>query len=86
LSFALLLATPVATHATQSEEDIQVKVGWHGDTVTVHAQFSAPVSAQEAYAVLTDYNHMTQFLTDLDESRILARTEDSLLVRQTGKV
>ena len=86
LSLALLLATPVGSHATQSEEDIQVKVSRHGDIVTVHAQFSAPVSTQQAYAVLTDYNHMTQFLTDLDESRILARTEDSLLVRQAGKV
>jgi hypothetical protein len=86
LSLTLLLATPVGGHATQSEEDIHVKVSRHDDVVTVHAQFSAPVSARQAYAVLTDYNRMTQFLTDLDESRILARTKDSLLVQQVGKV
>jgi hypothetical protein len=86
LSLTLLLATPVASDAAQSDEDIQVKVRRHGDIVTVHAQFSAPVSARQAYAVLTDYERMNQFLTDLDESRILARTKDSLLVRQAGKV
>ena len=65
---------------------MQVKVSRHGDVVTVHAQFAVPVSTRQAYAVLTDYDHMTAFLTDLDESRILSRTEDGMLVRQTGKV
>lgn len=86
LFLALLLATPIGGHAARSGEDIQVKVNRHGDIVTVHARFSAPVSTRQAYAVLADYDHMTQFLTDLDESRILARTDDGLLVRQAGKV
>lgn len=86
LSLTVLLAAPAGSHAAESKEDIQVKVTRHGDIVIVHAQFSAPVSARQAYAVLTDYDRMTQFLTDVDESRILARTKDSLLVRQMGKV
>lgn len=86
LSLVLLLATPVGSHAARPEEDIQVKVSRHGDVVTAHAQFAVPVSARQAYAVLTDYGHMTEFLADLDESRILSRTEDSMLVRQMGKV
>lgn len=86
LCLALLLATSVDGHAAQSDEDIPVKVSRHGDIVTVHAQFSTPVGAWQAYAVLTDYDRMTQFLPDLDESRVLARTKDSLLVRQMGKV
>jgi hypothetical protein len=86
LSLALLLATPVGSHATPTQEDMEVKVSRHGDVVTVHAQFAVPVSTLQAYAVLTDYDHMVKFLTDLDESRILSRTEDSMLVRQTGKV
>jgi len=86
LSLGFLLAAPLGSHAAQSDQDIQVKVSRHGDIVTVHAQFSAPVSARQAYAVMTDYDHMTQFLTDLDESRILERAKDSLLVRQAGKV
>jgi hypothetical protein len=47
---------------------------------------SAPVSAAQAYAVLTDYDRMKQFLADLDASRIFARTNDSLPVWQAGKV
>jgi carbon monoxide dehydrogenase subunit G len=86
LSLTLLLATSGGGHATQADEEIPVKVSRHDDTVTVHAQFSVPVSARQAYAVLTDYDRMTQFLPDLDESRILARTRDSLTVRQAGKV
>jgi len=86
LSLACLLAAPIHSHAAQTEEDIQVKVARHGDTVAVHAQMSVPVDARQAYAVLTDYDHMRQFLPGLDESRILSRTKDSLLVRQAGKV
>jgi hypothetical protein len=86
LSATLLLTTSLGSYARQSEEEIQIEVRRHGDIVTVHAQFSAPVSARQAFAVLTDYDRMTQFLSDLDESRILARTKDSLLVRQVGKV
>lgn len=86
LSLAFLLIASAGSRAAPTQEDIPVKVSRQGDVVTVHAQFSAPVSARQAYAVLTDYDHMKQFLTDLDESRILARTKDSLLVRQAGKV
>jgi hypothetical protein len=86
LSLALLLAMPVGSHAAQREEDMQVEVSRHGDVVTVHAQFAVPVGSRQAYAVLTDYDHMTEFLADLDESRILSRTENSMLVRQTGQV
>lgn len=86
LSLTLLLATSGGGHATQADEEIPVKVSRHDDIVTVHAQFSVPVSARQAYAVLTDYDRMAQFLPDLDESRILARTRDSLTVRQAGKV
>jgi len=86
LYLALLLATPVGGSAAQADDGIQVKVSRHGDIVAVHAQFSAPVSARQAYAVLTDYDRMKEFLADLDESRILSRTKDSLLVRQVGKV
>jgi hypothetical protein len=86
LFLAWLLAMPLAGVAAPSDEDIQVEVSRHGDIVTVHAQLSAPVGVTQAYAVLTDYEHMTRFLADLDESRILSRTKDTLLVRQAGKV
>ncbi|TQK08306.1 SRPBCC family protein [Herbaspirillum sp. SJZ107] len=86
LSLALLLAAPVGSHAAPADDDIQVKVERHGESVTVHAQLSVPVDARQAFAVLTDYDHMKQFLPDLDESRILSRTRDGLLVRQAGKV
>lgn len=86
LSIALLLAAPLASHAAPADDGIQVKVERHGESVTVHAQLSVPVDARQAYTVLTDYDHMKQFLPDLDESRILSRTKDGLLVRQAGKV
>jgi carbon monoxide dehydrogenase subunit G len=86
LSLALLLSTAAGAHAAPAEDDIQVRVERHGETVTVHAQLSVPVDARQAFAVLTDYDRMQQFLPDLDESRILSRTKDGLLVRQAGKL
>lgn len=86
LFLVLLFAIPLCIHAAQLDDAIQVSVNRHGDIVTVHAQLSAPVNARQAFAVLTDYDRMTQFLGDLDESRILTRSKDGLLVRQAGKV
>jgi hypothetical protein len=86
LYLALLLATPLRGSPAQADDGIQVRVSRHGDIVAVHAQFSAPVDAHQAYAVLTDYDRMKEFLADLEESRILSRTNNSLLVQQVGKV
>jgi carbon monoxide dehydrogenase subunit G len=83
--FALLVC-PLVSAASPSQDDIQVEVSRRDGAVIVHARFSVPVTAQQAFAVMTDYDHMRQFLPGLTESRILERGTNRLLVAQAGGV
>lgn len=55
-----------------------------GKEVFVDVRFHVPVTPQQAWAVMTDYDHATQFISKLEKSEILSRTADTLLVSQKG--
>jgi carbon monoxide dehydrogenase subunit G len=84
-ALALLILLPLGSRASPAQDDIQVEVSRNGDNVLVHAQLSVPVSAQQAYSVLTDYDHMQQFLPGLEKSQILKHLDKGLLVAQSGR-
>jgi hypothetical protein len=46
--------------------------------------FHVRVTPQEAWAVMTDYDHATHFISKLEKSVILSRTHELLLVSQKG--
>ena len=62
--------------------DLAVRIQDEGVFVDVH--FHVPVTPQEAWAVMTDYDHATAFISKLEKSAILSRTDDTLLVAQKG--
>lgn len=72
--------------ADQKNDDLQIEVTRSKDVIKVQARVSVPVSAQEAFAVLTDYDHMRDFLPDVVESRVMQRSTDKLLVSQSMRV
>lgn len=55
-----------------------------GDEVIVDVSFHVRVTPQEAWAVMTDYDHATDFISKLEKSVILSRTDEMLLVSQKG--
>ena len=55
-----------------------------GDEVFVDVSFHVRVTPQEAWAVMTDYDHATDFISKLEKSVILSRTDEMLLVSQKG--
>ena len=55
-----------------------------GEQVLVDVSFHVPVTPQETWAVITDYDHATEFISKLEKSVILSRTEQTLLVSQKG--
>jgi hypothetical protein len=63
---------------------IDVEVRMQGKEVFVDVRFHVPATPQQAWAVMTDYDHATQFISKLEKSEILSRTSDSLLVSQKG--
>jgi hypothetical protein len=77
----LLCAAAMAAPA----QTIEVKVQTHGETVVVDV--SANVAARRAivFAVLTDYEHMAEYVSSLTSSAVLARSGNVLEVEQHGK-
>lgn len=83
---AALLAEPVypKAQAPTQTEAVRVKVAHEGDAFIIDAVFIAPVPAREAWAVLTDFDAMSQFVPDLESSRITSRSGTRLTLEQHG--
>jgi polyketide cyclase/dehydrase/lipid transport protein len=85
LLIAVTLFCSFAIHANaDSDGAIDVAVRIQGDEAIVDVNFHVRVTPQEAWAVMTDYDHATHFISKLEKSVILSRTDDLLLVRQKG--
>lgn len=65
-----------------SEKD--VRVSRRGDLWVVEGSFFVPVSPAIAWAVLTDFEHMGSFLSNLSFSQVLERQGNILQVEQRG--
>jgi len=85
---ALVLGTisPDSSAAGQAGDDVRVDVIRNGDVVRVRAGFSVSVGAPQAFAVLTDYDHMRDFLPDVVESKVIQRSTNRLVVSQSGRM
>lgn len=55
-------------------------------TLQLNISFRVPVSPREAWAVLTDFEHMAEFVPNLESSQVLARTSKTLQVEQKGSI
>ncbi len=76
----LLLAS-----AADAGEEISVRVERRGEAVIVDVEAHVPGALREAWAVFTDYEHMTSFISSLTASKVLARHENTLEVMQSGR-
>lgn len=66
----------------------EVKVDAHkdADLVKIDAEFSVAVSKEQAWQVMVDFEHMPQFLPQLQSSHILSKNGDHLRVAQVISV
>ena len=88
---AMRLATALAAllllaAAPCPAQEIGVRVERRGETVVVDVEATAPGATADAWAVLTDYDHMASFISILTASRIVERRDrDTLHVMQAGR-
>lgn len=83
ITLALLCLFAMQARA-DAEPAIDVGVRMQGEEVLVDVSFHVPVTPQEAWAVMTDYDHATDFISKLEKSVILSRTDKLLVVSQKG--
>jgi len=84
LVLLLLISSGTWAHAG-AEPEITVRVMRDGETVTVDAEMLVPVSPQEAWAVLADYEHFADFVPNMQISRIVSKAGEVLRVEQKGR-
>ena len=85
LAFAMLALPSLAAWSAGDTSDIIVRVRKDGATISVEVE--CPLAAMRAvvWEVLTDYDNMAKFISNLDQSVVRIRTGNRLLVYQKGK-
>ncbi len=81
---AVLLLSSGAQADSPVPPEINIRVDVAGESVIVDVEFFVRATAEEAWAVMVDFDNATRFIAKLHESRILKRTPDTLLVAQKG--
>jgi len=61
-----------------------IDVTYDGDTYVLNAVMFAPVAQAVAWEVLTDFEHMTQWVPNVAESKVLKRDDNSVTIEQRG--
>ena len=82
----LLLCGSCLTQAhAGSPQDIEVHVSINDETVIVDSKFRVAATPQEAWAVMMDFEHMTDFISSLESSKVLWRSGSKVHIEQKGK-
>ncbi|HWZ73999.1 MAG TPA: SRPBCC family protein [Casimicrobiaceae bacterium] len=76
-----LAQVPLATDA-QDASDIVVHVKKDGAIIIVDVEMAVQASPLATWDVLTDYDHMAQFVTNVQSSKITGRKGNTLVVAQ----
>ena len=82
---ALLLWLAPATAANPEDDDIELTVQVDGDAVRVDANYLVAATPQEVWGVMTDFEHLADFVSNLKSSQVVARTGDVVRVAQKGR-
>jgi carbon monoxide dehydrogenase subunit G len=86
----LAMVTTALLHSTADagaayDQGIAIATEARGDLVIVDASFTVPVTPGEAWMVLTDYDHMADFLPNVQSSKIVESAGYKVHVAQQGK-
>lgn len=81
---AVLVASCVLPQPLVAEE-LGVEVVRHGDFITVSASADLKANSRIAWEVLTDYDHLAEFIPDIRSSRVVRRDAEGTVVEQRGE-
>ena len=84
-ALAIFLSAASTVHAAADDSDILVHVRKDGPVISVEVRCPVEAPASVLWDVLTDYDHMAQFVSNLQQSHVEQRVDNLLRVRQSGK-
>jgi carbon monoxide dehydrogenase subunit G len=84
---ALGCALSPAVHAASGDDEspITVEVKKHGAQISIDADFTVAVTPQQAWQVLTDFDHMSGFVSNVTSSKVTGRHDKMVQVEQKGR-
>lgn len=85
LLLLLLLAQLWLPACAADEPEVTVTVIHEGDAYTVDALMHVPITPQEAWAVLADFNHFADFVPNTQFSHIVSKPGEPLRIEQKGQ-
>ena len=90
MTFAMMLvlalgAGVVQGTAADGNEDIKVRIDIQGEVVRVDVEVLIAAAPREVWEVLTDFEHLPQFVSNITSSKVLAREGNVVRVSQQGK-
>lgn len=68
----------------RQDHEIEIKVHNNGERVLIYVSFVVPVMPQQAWAVLTDFNNLSDFTTSIQSSRVSNKMGNTMHVSQRG--
>lgn len=84
LACILLLPLSPIQAADPVVQESDITISRQGEVWVVAGNFLVPVAPAVAWAVLTDFDNMEHFLTNLSHSRVVAHQDNVLQVEQQG--
>lgn len=88
LSLLLLgfcLAQAHAGNRQDKDQGIEVNVSVNDGTVIIDSKFRVAATQQEAWTVLTDFDHMSSFISNIEYCKVLGRSGNKVQIEQKGK-
>jgi uncharacterized protein YndB with AHSA1/START domain len=80
---ACLCVTPPI--AAETSPDIAVHVDMRGDVIRVDVDLLIAAPPKEVWEVLTDFEHLPRFISNITSSKIVSRAGNTVRVAQSGK-
>ncbi len=73
-----------ASVSGSTNKEIEVRVQHDSGRIIIYVTFLVPVMPQQAWAVLTDFDNIPSFISDVQFSKVISRTGNTLHVSQRG--
>jgi carbon monoxide dehydrogenase subunit G len=74
----------LCTCGPASAQELSIETSGQGGAITVTASADMHVQLGTAWSVISDYDHLADFVPDMHSSRVVQRNGDQLVVEQTG--
>ena len=83
---AFALAAAHSLPRSAAAQEISIHTARDGDFVMVSASAVMQVDLRIAWEVVSDYDHLAQFIPDMKSSRVVSRNGNSVRVEQKGEI